>query len=158
MLEVVDMSADIHIYFIFAQERVYTFLHVHPFAFFFRGVCVDRMVSGYDNPVFFGISQHRIQPCQLFVDILFAGIGVFIILFAVFVDQRSRVNPNDTDGCTFFLEYLCVVTVGHCPTAANIGVVQYSLCVTAIFVISQNRKPINHQFRMRIDKFVVGHP
>ena len=102
------------------------------------------MVSGYDNPVFFCIGKHRFQPGLLLVDILFAGIGIFITFLAVFLNQRSRVNPDDADGGTFLFECLGVITGGHCPAAADMGVIQYGLRVSAIFMVSQDREPVDH--------------
>ena len=62
MLEVVDMTADVHIYVVLAQNAVYAFLHVKPLAFFFRSVGIDGVVTSHDDPVFLGACQHRFQP------------------------------------------------------------------------------------------------
>ena len=67
MLEVVDMSADVHVYLVLAEYRIETFLHIQTFAVIFRSFCIDGMVSGYDDPVFFGTGQYRVDPRELFL-------------------------------------------------------------------------------------------
>ena len=62
MLEVVDMTADVHIYVVLAQDAVYAFLHIKPLAFLFRGVGIDGVMAGYDDPVLLGTCQYRFQP------------------------------------------------------------------------------------------------
>ena len=86
MLEIVDVAADVHVHMMTAQDGVYTLLHVLALYFIFRRFGVDRMVSHYDDPVFLGGSQYSVQPLQLVIDVLLAGIGVFVVLLAVFVN------------------------------------------------------------------------
>ena len=58
MLEVMNVPADIHVYFVLTEYRIESLLHIHAFAVVLRSLGVDGVVSGYDNPVFFGIGQH----------------------------------------------------------------------------------------------------
>ena len=58
VLEVVDVPADVHIHLVLAQDGIETCLHIRTFALVLRGFGIDGMVSGNDNPVLFGGSQH----------------------------------------------------------------------------------------------------
>lgn len=69
MLEVVDVTTYIHIYMMTAQNGVDTLLHVLTLDFVFRRLGIDRMVTDYNHPVFFGCSQNTIQPLQLVVNV-----------------------------------------------------------------------------------------
>jgi len=65
VLEVVDMSADVHIYFMLAEYRVEAGLHIQAFAVVLRGFGVDGVVSGNDDPVFFCGGQYGVYPGKL---------------------------------------------------------------------------------------------
>ena len=65
MLEVVDMSADVHIYFMLAEYRVEAGLHIQAFAVVLRSFGVDGVVSGNDDPVFFCGGQYGVYPGKL---------------------------------------------------------------------------------------------
>lgn len=53
-----NVPADIHVYFVLTEYRIESLLHIQAFAVVLRSFGVDGVVSGYDNPVFFGIGQH----------------------------------------------------------------------------------------------------
>ena len=76
MLEVMDMSADIHVYVVPAEYRVEPRLHIPAFASVFRCFGINGVVSGHDYPVFFSGGQDRIDPCELLFVILLASIGL----------------------------------------------------------------------------------
>ena len=116
------------------------------------------MVSHYDDPVFLGGSQYSVQPLQLVIDVLLAGIGVFVVLLAVLVNEGSSVQPYDAYRSTFFAEGFGVVAGRHLPATAHAGVVEYGLCRAAVFMIATDGIPVNHQFRVAVDQFVIGHP
>ena len=116
------------------------------------------MVTYYQYPVLFSRSQYRIQPVQLFVHILFTCVRIFFRILPIFIQQRSRINHHQAHRNIIVLQHLCVITGRHLPAGTHLTIVQYSLRITTIFVIAQYRIPWNHQFRMAVHQFVVGHP
>ena len=115
-------------------------------------------MSDYDYPIFFGNSQYRIYPCQLLIHILFTGIRISFALVTVFVNQRSGIYHHKTDGSSFLLEDFGIITTRHRPATTHIGIIQHSLRITPVFMISQDRKPVYHQLGMTVNQLVVGHP
>ena len=159
MLEVMDMSAQIHIYIVMlAQNTVYPFFHIQAFRIILVCIRINRMVTHNQHPVFFGRCQYRIQPCQLLVHILLACIRILFRILTVFIQQRGCVNHYQAHRNIIVLQHLCVITCRHLPTGTHLTIIQYSLRITTIFMITQYRIPWNHQFRMAVHQFVVGHP
>ena len=115
-------------------------------------------MSGHDYPVFFSGGQDRINPCELLFVILLASIGISLFLITVFVYHRSGIYPNYPDSHAFVFKNFGIVTCGHCPAAADIRIIQYGLRVAAVFMITQQRKPVYHQFGMAVNQFVISHP
>ena len=158
MLEVVDVSADVHVHLVTAQDGVHALLHVQAFDVVLRRLGVDGMVAYDDDPVFLGGCQHAVQPLQLGVDVLQAGVGILVALLAVFVDERGGVQPHDAHGSALFIEGLGVIAGGHLPAAADAGIVEHGLRGAAVLVVAADGVPVDHQFGMAVDQLVVGHP
>ena len=78
MLEVVDVSAGVdgHI-IIFMEYGQQALLHVEALALLLRGVGIDGMMAHYNHPVFLGILQDPVEPGELSLHVLLAGIGIF---------------------------------------------------------------------------------
>ena len=141
-----------------AQDGIHPFLQIQPFGIFFRSLGIDGVMAYYEYPVFLGRSQHRIHPGQLFVDVLLAGIGIFLRIFPVFVHQWGGINHDQTDSYTIVLHHLRVITVGHVPTGTHLRIVNRCLRIAPVFMVTQDGIPRQHQFRMFVNQFVVGHP
>ncbi len=77
MLEVVDVTAGINRHIIiFMEDRQKALLHVEALILLLRGVGVDRMMTYHDDPVFLGILQGFVEPGELSLSILLAGIRI----------------------------------------------------------------------------------
>ena len=160
VLEIVDMAADVHVHAVFAQDRIQTLLQVEPLLLVLAGFGVDGVVADDDLPGFIGLLQRRVDPAQLFVDVLRGNVPVgFLRFLVVLVDQRRGVDPNHAQGGgVAHLETFGVVAVGHHPAAADVAVVEDGLRVAPVLVVAENRIPVEHQFGVGVDQFVVGHP
>ena len=78
MLEVVDMAAGINRHIIiFMEDRKKALLHVESLTLLLLGVGVDRMMTYHNDPVFLGILQGFVEPGELSLCILLAGIRIF---------------------------------------------------------------------------------
>ena len=159
VLEIVDVSAGIdgHI-LVFVENRHHLLLHVVTLLFRLGGLGVDGVVAHHDDPVFVGVAQCFVQPLQLFVFILLAGIGIDVGIRAVAVDERRGVNEHHTQREALLLEHLREIARRHHPAAADFVVVEHGLRVTSVFVVAKDGKPVNHQFWMGIDVLIVGGP
>ena len=51
MLEIVDVSADIHVYLVFTQYRLHFALQIFTFAALLGCLGINGMVTGHDGPV-----------------------------------------------------------------------------------------------------------
>ena len=83
VLEVVDVSVDVHIHPVTAQDGVYTLLQIESLNLVFVRIGIDGMVSDHNDPVFLRCSQGCVEPLQLSVDVLEAGIGIFVVFLPV---------------------------------------------------------------------------
>ena len=153
-----DMPVDVHVHAVLAQDGVDALLHVEAFHVVLLRVGIDGVMSHHDYPVFLGGGQGGVQPLQLGVDVLVAGVGILVVLFAVLVDEGRGVNPDDAHRGALFVERLGVVAGGHLPAAADAAVVDDGLRVAAILVVAADGVPGNHQLGVAVDKLVVGHP
>ena len=94
MLEIVDMAAEVEADIgMLAQNGVKTFLQVATLGFILVGVGVNRMVSYHDDPVFLGILQGFVEPGELSLCILLAGIRID---FHILAGRRPSVLPEDS--------------------------------------------------------------
>ena len=159
VLEVVDVAVDVHGHVaVAAQDAVHAALHVLALDVVLRRLGVDGVMAHDYDPVFLGRGKHAVQPTQLLVDVLLAGVGILGELLAVLVDEGRGVDEDDAHGGAFLAERLGVVAGGHLPAAAHAAVVHDGLRRAAIFVVSTDGMPVNHQFGVRVDKLEVGHP
>src|SRR5699024_4951897 len=139
-------------------DSLQAFMPIAAFTVVLRRCSMNGMLPYYDNPIFFGSSKHRVYPCQLLVHVLFAGIRISFALVTVFVNQRSGIYHHKTDGSSFLLKNFGIITTRHRPATTHIGIIQHSLRITPVFMISQDREPVYHQFGMAVNQLVVGHP
>ena len=135
-----------------------TVLHVETLALLLRGVGIDGMMTHYNHPVFLGILQGLVEPGELSLHVLLAGIGIFGRGLAVRVDERSGVEEHHAKGGSLVVEHLGVIFLSHHPAAAHLAVVHESLCVATILMVAANGEPVEHQFGMRVNPFVIGEP
>ena len=140
------------------EDRKKALLHVETLALLLRGVGIDRMMAYHDNPVFLGILQSFIEPGELSLSILLAGIRIDFRILAVRINKGRGVEEDDTHGSSFVVEHLGVIFGWHHPAAAHLAVVHKSLGITTILMVTTNREPVEHQVGMRINPFVIGKP
>ena len=140
------------------EDRKKALLHVESLILLLRGVGVDRMMTNHDDPVFLGILQGFIEPGELSLCILLAGIRIDFRILAVRIDEGRGVEEDDAHGGSLVIEHLGVIFGRHHPAAAYLAVVHKSLSITTILMVSTNREPVEHQVGMRINPFVIGKP
>ena len=102
--------------------------------------------------------ERLVEPCQLLLYVLLAGVGVFPGVLAVLLYHRCGVNEDQAHGNVVVLYYLSVVFCRHLPAAAHLGVVDHGLRVSAVLVVAADGIPGQHQLGVRVDELVVGHP
>ena len=158
MLEVVDVSAHVHIYLVPTQDGVHPLLHVRPLLRALGRVGIDGMVSHHHHPVLTGSGQFLVQPCQLSVGTLLPYRRVVLRVVVVLVYQGCGVEEYHPHAGAVPLEHLAVVACRHLPSAAHLRIVQHRLRVPPVLMVAQDGVPGNLQFRVTVDEFVVGHP
>ncbi len=159
MLEVVDMSTDIHGDIIMAlQDSVKSCLHVTTLGSILARIGIDRMMAHHDDPILLGCGKYGVKPSQLLLVILLYGIRIILRIVTILVHHRSRIHEHQPHGYSFTLKNLRVIARRHGPTTTHVGIVEYCLRIATILMVAQDREPVEHQLRMRINKFVVGHP
>ena len=139
----------------YGQQAV---LHVEALALLLRGVGIDGMMAHYNHPVFLGILQGFVEPGELSLHVLLAGIGIFGRSLSVRVDEGCSVKEHYAKGSSLVVEHLGVIFGSHHPAAAHLAVVHESLCVATILMVATNGEPVEHQFGMRVNPFVIGEP
>ena len=110
VLEVVDMSANVHCHIIILVEQWHhTFLHVYTFVDALACLCIDRMMAYYYYPIFLSSLKSLVEPRQLLLHILLAGIWVFFGCLAILVNERSGIKEHNTNACAFVIVYLGII-------------------------------------------------
>ena len=140
------------------EDRKEALLHVEALILLLRGVGVDRMMAYHDDPVFLGILQGFVEPGELSLSILLAGIRIDFHILAVRIDKGCGVEEDYTHGGSLVVEHLGVIFGWHHPAAAHLAVVHKSLGITTILMVATNREPVEHQVGMRINIFIIGKP
>ena len=154
-----NMTTKIHIDTISVQQRLQTFTHIGTFTFLFRRIGIDRMMADYDLPFLSRRGKRFFNPLKLLFHILSAGIGIFLRIFTVFVNQRRSIYKYQQGFLIFTgLHDFWVITGRDDPTTAFLAVIQYRLRITAILMVPVDGKPLQHQLRMAVNKLVVCHP
>ena len=152
------MSASIHInVFIALQHGQHGTLHILTFNIFLISISIYGVMTYNNNPVFMRIAQSGIEPLQLRVVLLLASIGVNI-RHTVTLNKRGSIDKHYAHGEAFLIKHLCIIASRHHPSAAHLTIVEHGLRVTTIFVVAQHRKPVDHQFWMRIHPFIISVP
>ena len=94
VLEIMDVSAQVHIDTILLEQRFDTILHILALGIRFACIGKDRMMTYNQLPFSFGRSQRFLQPLELIVNALFAGIGIFLCILPIFLDKRRCIDEE----------------------------------------------------------------
>ena len=97
---------------------------------------------------------------ELLLDRLFGNIGIGLIgLLMILVDQRSRIDKDQFERSTAIqLERLGIVASRHTPPTAYFPIIENSLRISTILVVTHDREPVDHQLRMAVNQLIIGHP
>ena len=143
---------------VFLQNRKKSTLQISPFNIIFRRLRIYRMMAYHYHPVFFRLTECGVKPFQLRVIVLPACVRIFVAFLAVFRNQRRSVDKYDAESRSVLIESAGVIASSHLPSAAHLSIIQHSLRIAAILMISQYRIPCKHKLRMGIYLLVVCHP
>ena len=119
VLEVVYMSADIHVNLLAVFSRYWqqVALHVLLLDDVLLGLGVDGMVSYYYHPVFLGVFERCVYPCQLCLYILIVDVGLGGAV-VIAVHQWGSVYEHYPYAhlAVIVAEYSGIVSSAHHPT------------------------------------------